>query len=382
MEVYVHIPFCKRKCLYCDFASCAGREDSMEHYCRALMKEIRLRADELGPVPILTAYIGGGTPSVLPPGLLSEVLNCLFDAFPLAAGAEVTCEANPGTLTEDFLRMLKSHQVNRLSLGAQARQEKLLHALGRIHCWEEVEDSVLMARQAGFGNLNIDLMFGLPLQTREEWRETLESALELKPEHISCYGLILEEGTVLYDQAIKGLLQLPEEDAERGMYDDALCLLKNAGLSPYEISNFAKCNLECRHNLGYWQGANYLGLGTAAHSRLDCDPELGAYQRFGNTRSLEKYLISMDQGVIPVEEYKAIPYREAEFETLMLGLRVIMGVKEADFLRRHGRTLQEAFGNKIGPLVDRGLLEYDGGCLRLTRRGMDVQNAVLVELMD
>ncbi len=382
MEVYVHIPFCKRKCLYCDFASCAGREDSMEHYCQALMKEIRLRANELGHVPVLTAYIGGGTPSMLPPALLSEVLDCLFGAFPLAAGAEVTCEANPGTLTKDFLHMLRIHQVNRLSLGAQARQKTLLHALGRIHCWEEVEESALMARQAGFENLNIDLMFGLPLQTREEWRETLKSALELHPEHISCYGLILEEGTVLYEQAAKGQLQLPGEDAEREMYDDALHILQKAGLKPYEISNFARPKLECRHNLGYWQGANYLGLGVAAHSRLDCDPEMGAYKRFGNTRNLEEYLRSMDLGVIPVEECRAIPNREAEFETLMLGLRVIMGVKEADFLRRHGRTLQEAFGNKISPLVDRGLLEYDGGCLRLTRRGMDVQNAVLVELMD
>lgn len=382
MEVYVHIPFCKRKCLYCDFASCAGREDSMEHYCRALMKEIRLRANELGPVPVVTAYIGGGTPSMLPPALLSQVLGCLFDAFPLVKGAEITCEANPGTLTEDFLYMLHTHQVNRLSLGAQARQEKLLRALGRIHCWKEVEESVLMARQAGFENLNIDLMFGLPNQTREEWRESLESALELKPEHISCYGLILEEGTVLYEQAAKGQLQLPEEDAERRMYDDTLRILEKAGLMPYEISNFAKPGLECRHNLGYWQGANYLGLGAAAHSRLDCDPEMGAYKRFSNTSSLDKYLMSMDLGVIPVEECNVIPFREAEFETLMLGLRVLMGVKEADFLRRHGRELRDAFGLKINPLVERGLLKYSDGYLQLTRRGMDVQNAVLVELMD
>jgi oxygen-independent coproporphyrinogen-3 oxidase len=382
MEIYVHIPFCKRKCLYCDFASCAGREDSMEHYCRDLIKEIRLRAGELGPVPISTAYIGGGTPSVLPSVLLSEVLDCLFDAFPPMPDAEITCELNPGTLTEDFLHMLYAHRVNRLSLGAQARQDRLLQTLGRIHCWKEVEDSVLMARQAGFENLNIDLMFGLPLQTREEWLDTLKAALELHPEHISCYGLILEEGTALYEMEAKGQLPLPGEDTERGMYNDAHRLLKKAGLFPYEISNFAKPDRECRHNLGYWQGANYLGLGAAAHSRLDCDPNTGAYKRFGNTRNLEKYMESMDRGVIPVEEYKVIPFREAEFETLMLGLRVVSGVKEADFLRRHGRTLREAFGDKISPLVNKGLLTYSGGCLMLTRRGMDVQNAVLVELMD
>jgi oxygen-independent coproporphyrinogen III oxidase len=382
LEVYMHIPFCKRKCLYCDFASCSGREDSMEPYIKALIKEIRLRALELGTVPVSTVYIGGGTPSVLPPKLLAQVLDCLFDAFPVSKEAEITCELNPGTLTEEFLYMLRTHKVNRLSLGAQARQEKLLHTLGRIHCWEEVEDSVSMARRAGFGNLNIDLMFGLPCQTQGDFRETLASALALQPEHISCYGLILEEGTVLYEQAEKGLLILPEEETERRMYDDALHLLDTAGLKQYEISNFARQGLKCRHNLGYWQGANYLGLGAAAHSRLNCDPEMGAYVRSGNTPCLEKYLKSMDQGVIPVEEYKAIPFREAEFETLMLGLRVISGVKETDFLRRHGRTLQEAFGKKISPLVEKGLLKYAGGCLRLTRRGMDVQNAVLVELMD
>ena len=378
----MHIPFCRRKCRYCDFASCAGREDLMGPYASALMREIRLRAAELGPVPVSTAYVGGGTPSLMPAGLLAEVLDCLFGAFPPMPDAEITCEANPGTLAEDFLAMLRAHKVNRLSLGAQARQDKLLHILGRIHRWEEVEDSVLMARQAGFDNLNIDLMFGLPSQTRAGFQETLESALALHPEHVSCYGLILEEGTPLYGQAARGELSLPGEEIERAMYGDVLRLTKKAGLRAYEISNFALPGRECRHNLGYWQGEPYLGLGVAAHSRLDCGPQMGAYVRFGNTGSLETYLKSMDQGVIPVEEYQAVPVREAEFETLMLGLRVVKGVKEADFQRRHGRTVMEAFGGKIGPLVQQGLLIYRDGCLRLTRRGMDVQNAVLVELMD
>ena len=382
MEVYVHIPFCKSKCRYCDFASCAGREGLMKPYCLALKREIRLRAAEYGPVPVSTAYIGGGTPSLLPPGLLAEVLDCLFDSFPLLPGAEVTCEANPGTLTEEFLSMLRTRHVNRLSLGAQARQEHLLQALGRIHRWGEVEDSVRLARLTGFDNLNIDLMFGLPGQTRADFQQTLCSALALSPEHISCYGLILEEGTPLFQQAAAGTLSLPEEETERAMYGDAIRLMKKAGLEPYEISNFALLGRECRHNLGYWQGANYLGLGAAAHSRMPCDPALGAYVRFGNTRSLDGYLESMERGVISLEEYRAVPRREAEFETLMLGLRVLRGVREADFLRRHGRTLQDAFGIKISPLVKRGLLKYGAGRLALTRRGMDVQNAVLVELMD
>ncbi len=382
LELYLHIPFCKRKCSYCDFASCAGREELILPYCRAVKREIALRAAEYGPLPVCTAYIGGGTPSLLPPHVLEEMLDSLFDAFPLVPGAEVTCEANPGTLTIDFLRMLRAKGVNRLSLGAQALQERLLHTLGRIHRWEQVEDSVLMARQAGFDNLNIDLMFGLPGQSRADFAQTLASAVSLSPEHVSCYGLILEEGTPLFTQAGKGELSLPKEAEERAMYGDALRLLKKAGLAPYEISNFALPGRACRHNLGYWQGASYLGFGAAAHSRMPSDDGLGAYIRFGNTGSLEEYISGMEQGVIPLKERSAVSPREAEFETLMLGLRVLRGVAEADFLRRHGRTLTEAFGSKISPLVEGGLLKYANGYLRLTRRGMDVQNAVLVDLMD
>jgi len=382
IEIYLHIPFCKRKCSYCDFSSCAGREVLMEPYCRALIKEIQLRASELGTVPVSTVYIGGGTPSLLPPDLMAKVLACLFDAFPLMPGAEITCEANPGTLTVDFLNMLRTYGVNRLSLGAQARQEKLLYTLGRIHCWDQVEESVLMARKAGFDNLNIDLMFGLPEQTRADWLETLASALAFSPEHVSCYGLILEEGTPLFAREAAGEISLPDEEVERFMYGDAMRILKKAGLQPYEISNFALIGRECRHNLGYWQGSSYLGLGVAAHSRLDCDPHIGAYARLGNTKSLEEYLNGMTKGLIPLEEHKGVSFRDAEFETLMLGLRVLRGVEEADFLRRHRRTLEEAFGNKINPLIIKGLLKYSHGCLRLTCRGMDIQNAVLVELMD
>ena len=382
LEVYMHIPFCRRKCLYCDFASCAGREDQMEPYASALKREIGMRAKEYGPAAVSTLYIGGGTPSLMPPALMADVLECLYDSFAPVADAEITCEANPGTLTVDFLRTLKRHRVNRLSLGVQARQEKHLTSLGRIHRWDEVEGSVRMIREADFVNLNIDLMFGLPSQTLADWRESLEAVLAFSPEHVSCYGLILEEGTPLNELAEKGTLSFPGEGAERAMYGEARRILKKAGLMPYEISNFARKGFACRHNLGYWQGVPYLGFGVAAHSRMDCDPLKGAYARFGNVRSLDTYLKSMDVGEIPVEEYSLIGPREAEFETLMLGLRVLDGVREDDFLIRHGRSMKEAFGEKIDTLIQKGLLKYANGSLRLTRWGMDVQNAVLVDLMD
>ncbi len=382
MQVYLHIPFCVRKCAYCDFASYPGREMQMAAYIRCMEKEIGLRAAQYGPVPLSTVYIGGGTPSLLPPELLGQALDCLLAHFPLLPGAEVTCEANPGTLAVEILRMLRAKGVNRLSLGAQAKQERLLHTLGRIHDWDQVESSVKLAREAGFDNLNIDLMFGLPGQTAADWRESLGAALALSPQHLSLYGLILEEGTPLFETVSQGMLSLPNDATERAMYEAARRMTRASGMHQYEISNFALPGYECRHNLGYWQGAYYLGLGAAAHSRMDCDPNKGAYARFGNTPSLDEYLQKMEAGVFPLAEYKQIPPREAEFETLMLGLRVLRGVSDLDFQKRHGRKMQEAFGKKIGPLKEKGLLTYRAGHLKLTRRGMDVQNAVLVDLMD
>ena len=382
MQVYLHIPFCARKCAYCDFASYPGRESQMAAYVRCVEKEIELRAAQYGPVPISTVYIGGGTPSLLPPELLQEALDCLFARFPLLPGAEITCEANPGTLTIEFLRMLRAKGVNRLSLGAQAKQEQLLCTLGRIHDWGQVEASVKLAREAGFNNLNIDLMFGLPGQSAADWRESLGAALALSPQHLSLYGLILEEGTRLHETVSQGMLSLPDDAAERAMYQAARRMTRDAGMRQYEISNFALPGYGCRHNLGYWQGAYYLGLGAAAHSRMACYPNGGAYARFGITPSLDEYLQKMGKDVFPLAEYREIPPREAEFETLMLGLRVLRGVSDSDFKKRHGRTMQEAFGEKIGPLMEKGLLTYRSGHLKLTRRGMDVQNAVLVDLMD
>ncbi len=382
MEIYVHIPFCKSKCAYCDFSSCAGREDLMAEYCEAVKREIAQKAKQYGPLPVSAVYIGGGTPSLMLPALMESLLNSLFQAFPLTAGAEVTCEANPGTLIMDFLRTLKNAGVNRISLGVQARQDRLLKMLGRIHRWTQVESSVTMIREAGFDNLNLDLMFGLPGQTREDWRETVAEALRLSPEHLSMYGLILEEGTPLNGRVLAGKLVMPSDEAERVMYEDALAAASQVGFVQYEISNFALPGRECRHNLGYWQGEYYLGFGAAAHSCMPCIEDKGAYVRFGNARGLLEYLKAADDPKLLHEEYRVISPREAEFETLMLGLRVLEGVSSADFIRRHGRAMEDAFGKKIGPVIQKGLLEYTDGYLRLTRKGMDMQNAVLVELMD
>jgi len=373
LELYIHIPFCKSKCRYCDFASYPHREERMARYCQALQKEMALYAPFQEPLE--TLFIGGGTPSLLPPEWMDGLLGAVRERFTCAEDMEFTCEANPGTLTPEFLRVLKKHGCNRLSLGAQASQERLLKALGRIHTWQEAEEAAQIAREAGFQNISLDLMFGLPGQTLEDWQETLAKALRLQPDHLSCYGLIIEEGTPFFDMEQKGQLLLPDEETERAMYDLTLTTLTAAGLPPYEISNFAKPGRECRHNLGYWRRVPYLGLGAAAHSMLPCAKEKGACLRRGNTPDLDDYISGIEAGKPVYSEYEYISFEDAQFEKWMLGLRTTRGVKASkEDTDRYGAVLEK--------LVDEQLLEYADGYYRLTRTGMDVQNQVLVRMME
>lgn len=370
MELYVHLPFCKQKCRYCDFPSWAGCEAIMPRYVDALLAE----ADRYGHASIETIYIGGGTPSLLPAPLMRKLLTGLHSRFDIQEEIEWSCEANPGTLTEAWLQAAADGGVNRLSLGMQAFQPELLKTLGRIHTFEQVETSVKLARGAGVKNLNLDLMFGLPGQTPDMWHETLKRALSLAPEHLSCYGLIPEEGTPLIDDLDAGRLTLPDEDDERRMYDDTLTLLSAHGFKQYEISNFALPGYECRHNIGYWQQIPYIGLGVSAASCLPADG--CAYERLANPASLEDYL----NGAPPTRE--RVSSAGARFETLMLGLRMTEGISEDRFQSMHGVALNDCYGDRLRDLAQHGLISWQGGWCRLTRRGMDVQNAILVELMD
>lgn len=382
MELYLHIPFCRRKCRYCDFASWAGREAWMPAYVSAVLREARQAAAALGRQRISTAFLGGGTPSLLPAEELQRLLAGIWAVFTPDAGAEITAEANPGTLTEEWLATALSLGVNRLSLGMQAAQETLLRALGRIHTMEQVRASVALARAAGVKNLSLDLMFGLPGQTLSDWAATLEAALALEPEHLSCYGLIPEEGTPLGDGVRRGEVELPSEDAERAMYDLTLKRLEDAGFIQYEISNFARPGFACAHNLGYWRQAPYVGLGAAAASMLPARHAGECYYRRTNVRDLAAYLRQAEAGTfVPAEEESVTP-AQARFETMMLGLRVCEGVDERAFAAMHGVSLTQVYGERLRSLAARGLLERREHSWRLTRRGMDVQNAVLVELLD
>lgn len=366
--LYVHVPFCMRKCEYCDFTSYAGREADIPRYVDAVLQEIERRGAETGHPAADTIFFGGGTPSLLNGHQLTRILAALSKAFPITKNAEITCECNPGTLTASFVQSLRTAGVNRLSLGAQAKQPRLLQLLGRIHDWAKVVASVEIARAEGFDNINLDLMLGLPSQTISDVRETLDATIALSPPHISYYSLIVEQGTPICRDIEAGGLTLPNEDLDREMYEVARQTLVEHGYQQYEISNFAREGYACRHNIGCWTRVPYLGFGCAAHSFFDdC--------RAMNPSTLDAYLA----GEQPKTEQ--ISQEQAKFESLMLGLRMTRGVADDDFTRMHGVSIHEAFGSRLDKPISAGLLEWHKGALRLTRLGMDMENTVLVDLM-
>ncbi|MDD6050008.1 MAG: radical SAM family heme chaperone HemW [Clostridiales bacterium] len=379
MELYIHLPYCRQKCRYCDFASYAGQEGTMAAYVDALLREAEVMAATAQGKSMQTAYIGGGTPSTLPAPLLRKLLTGLRAHFTLPSGIEFTSEANPGTLTPPWLEAALDGGVNRLSLGMQAYQPELLALLGRIHSFEEVKASVHLARRMGVKNLSVDLMFGLPGQTVAMWRETLDAALSLGVEHISCYGLIPEDGTPLKRDLDADRLALPDEEDERRMYDDALRILSQAGFEQYEISNFAKPGKACQHNIGYWQRTSYIGLGTSAATFL---PTRRGGLRLTNPSGIRDYIAMVDDQAWRRRDRTSLMAEDARFESLMLGLRMTQGISEAEFAAMHGLTLDAYCGNVLRAQAQRGLLVHQDGRWALTRRGMDVQNAILVEILE
>ena len=379
MELYIHIPYCRQKCRYCDFASYPGQERTMSAYVDALLRE----ADAMSPYaqgrPLDTVFVGGGTPSTLPADLWERLLCGLHERFEIPSGIEFTSEANPGTLTPDWLAAAVQGGVNRISLGMQAFQPELLRMLGRIHTHADVEEAVRSIRSAGVDNLSVDLMFGLPGQTPAMWRETLDAALALNVEHLSCYGLIPEDGTPLKRDLDTGRLDLPAEDDERRMYDDALRLLAARGYQQYEISNFARPGRACRHNIGYWTREPYIGLGASAASFLQTR---SGGLRLTNPAGIHDYIAMANDNAWRRRERTSLLPEDAQFETLMLGLRMTQGVSEADFQAMHGLPMVDYCGAVLRRQQQRGLMVYQNGFWALTRRGMDVQNAILVEILE
>jgi len=383
LQLYLHFPFCKRKCLYCDFCSAAETPETMAAYCKALQKEIRLMAARYPGAKVNTIFLGGGTPSLVPPEMMADVLDALRDSFDILPEAEFTSEANPGTLTAEWLDMAAAHGINRLSLGVQAAQDPLLRAIGRIHTVQEAEEAVRLARKHGIQNLNLDAMFGLPGQTEKDYLDTLRTFRDWGADHISAYSLILEEETPLYRLVNTGHVELPDEDDVAAMYEHGIEWLENAGYQRYEVSNFAKPGFACRHNIGYWQGAWYLGLGVAAHSMLPTNQPGMFSQRKGNSADVQAYIRALQNGQeAPTDGVDLITPEDAMFETMMLGLRTTFGVEESRFEKLHGISLRKRYGEQLDSLVRDELGQWKVGRFVLTPRGIEIQNDVLMRLMD
>ncbi len=402
MALYVHVPFCRARCAYCDFNTYAGLEALMPAYVAAGCREIEAAGERWGRLAVPTVYFGGGTPSILPLDLLAQILHVSRLTFHVSRDAEITLEANPGTVTPAYLRGLRTLGVNRLSLGAQSAHDDELDLLGRIHTWAQVVEAANWAREASPLNLNLnlnlnlslnlDLIFGLPAQTLARWRETLEAALELSPEHLSLYCLSVEEGTPLEKRIASGVLPMPDDDLAAEMYELAEELLAQAGFFHYEISNWAKGNDQyqmtndqsqvCRHNLIYWRNEGWLGVGAGAHSWLDGGVlSLSKGRRWANVRHPRDYIAALESGETPVADVEEIDRRMEMGETMMLGLRLAEGVSDARFQARFGRELEQVFGAELAELRELGLLAWDGRVARLTARGRLLGNRVFVRFV-
>jgi oxygen-independent coproporphyrinogen-3 oxidase len=364
--LYIHVPFCVRKCIYCDFISFRFDEKTAEDYAGALCKELILRktqADELK-----TVYVGGGTPSLMPGKFFIDLFSCLRENFRIRTGAEITVEANPGTLSGKKLDLLHSLGVNRVSLGIQSLQDGELTALGRIHTARQATTSFEMAREAGFENISIDLMYGTPGQTVDTWHDTLRRAVQLGPTHISAYELTPETGTPFSFLLGEGRIELPDEEEVLEMYDHAIDYLSAYEYAQYEISNFALPGYRCLHNVNYWNRGEYLAAGAGAHSFIG-----GVRSR--NTGTIPTYVERLKADMLPGEDSSRIPDDEAMRERLFLGLRKAEGIPLEN--SSDGSTLSAA-----SELIEMGYLEMADAHLRFTRRGMVLSNTVIVTLFE
>ena len=395
--VYVHVPFCRSKCAYCDFASFAGLEALHERYIAALLREVEGASSDWLALGFDTLFVGGGTPTALPAADLVRLLRACQQHLGVPLTAEISLEANPGTVSPSDLATLRRAGYNRLSLGAQSLRDDELDLLGRIHTSEEAIQAYRWAREAGFANLNLDLIYGLPRQSLSQWRESLERALDMVPEHLSLYALSVEEGTPLEECIARGALPAPDDAAAADMYELAEDLLDRAGYAHYEISNWARRGLDdpgpakpgssqskvgppdmpalaCRHNLKYWRNQPYLGLGSAAHS-------YDGRCRRANVTSPREYIERVEAGRDVVAEEECPDRDQRMDETMMLGLRLIEGVSHEEFARRFGVGLQAVYGAEIAETAGDGLLDVDRRGVRLTPRGRLLGNRVFAAFL-
>ncbi len=366
--VYIHIPFCVKKCLYCDFNSFSGKEEYFEEYKNSIVKEIeKFETDR--ELTVKTIFIGGGTPSVMPAEFICDILNAVGNKFNADKNSEISIEVNPGTADFDKFKSYREMGINRISVGAQSLEDRLLKVLGRVHNSEQFFECAEWAKKAGFSNINFDLMFALPGQTLDEWKKTLSAAVKLNPSHLSLYSLIVEEETPFFEMFESGKLKSVSDDEDRAMYYWAREFLKDFGYFQYEISNFAKKGFECRHNITYWKRKEYLGFGLGACSFF-------SGKRFHNNYDLLEYIAGSWFG-----EEEDFSKNDAFSEFMFLGLRMNDGISLKEFYDYFGVELDSVFGNKVELLIEQKLLEEKSGRICLTRKGVDLSNAVFRELL-
>ena len=374
LGIYVHVPFCRSKCEYCDFYSLAGARNSdlMDRYLTAILAHIREAGPSAAGYEVDTVYFGGGTPSFFGAGGLSRIFAEIDRRFDVSREAEVTLEANPDSVALPMLMRLRRSGFNRISIGVQSDVDEQLKAIGRPHNYKQAQQAVSLARRAGFDNVSVDLMFGLPNQSREQWMQTLRNVIDLKADHISCYGLKVEAGTPLYDY--KDCANLPDDDAQADMYFYAVDTLESFGYHQYEISNFARDGYVCRHNMKYWVGDEYLGFGPCAASDF-------AGKRFTIEANLEKYIKGIATKGVVLSECESVPLRERAGEYLMLRLRTVDGVEAGEYTRSFLLPF-EPIEARLQELEKQGFAVLEHGRWHLTPKGFMLSNSILIDRLD
>ena len=378
LGIYIHIPFCKQKCYYCDFISYANKEEKIQEYIKCLQKEIEMESEKYKneEYEITTIYIGGGTPSFIDASYIERIINTIKQNYKLYENPEITIEVNPGTINEEKIKKYKDIGINRISIGLQTTKDNLLKQIGRIHKYEEFLNCYKIVKKIGIDNINVDLMLGLPNQTLEDLKESLIEVINLKPNHISLYSLILEENTILEKMVSQNMTKLPEEDLEREMYWTTKNILEENGYIHYEISNFSKKGYESKHNLNCWNQKEYLGFGVAAHSYTK-------NKRYCNTNNIEDYIKNVQNGKIlnnrticeiqnKIEEQK---------EYMLLGLRKIQGIDIQEFKNKFIDNPIYIFHKELEKLVKEELVEIDLNQIKLTSKGLDFANLVWEEFI-
>ena len=375
LGLYIHIPYCLHKCGYCDFNSHKINTDEMDSYVTALLRELKHYAQgRMAEKEVVTIFLGGGTPTTLPIHLLEEILNKLRCHFDVSADCEITFEANPATVSLEPLQRMRNAGYNRISIGVQSFHEPELKLLDRIHSEEEIHMTVKRAREAGYDNLSLDLMFALPGQTMESWEDNLAQALAKNPEHLSTYNLTIEPETAFHTLQAKGKLTLPPDDFQLEFYKKSIQTLTDAGYQHYEISNFCKPGKECRHNLIYWNNGETLGLGAGASSFINGS-------RFKNCNLPSRYIQEIEAAGTAVEFSEKLEPRQAMGETLMLGLRMLQGMDIQPFEERFQTSFDKIYGNVVSPLLEKNLITLDKNRIALSPKGLFLADSVILEFM-